>query len=144
MSWLKVFDLYPLHPSHLFCSFVIQSLIYSILVIYWECICCRWNKQSRLVMHSQWSANARKHQVEIHRWPLEYHSCFIWRQSYIYGHFKYSLISQIYKTRVYSLKWWYFAAVVLAASSDHPRLYAHGLKLEFVDSKFRRNLAEHG
>ncbi len=44
-------------------------------------------------------------------------------------------ISLIYKTRVYSSKWWYFVAVVLAASSDHPRLYAHGCKLIFQNEK---------
>ncbi len=32
-------------------------------------------------------------------------------------------------------KWWYFAAVVLAASSDHPRIYAHGCKLIFQNDK---------
>ncbi len=35
-----------------------------------------------------------------------------------------------------STKWWYFAAMLLAASSDHPRLYGHGWKRRYWNDKY--------
>ncbi len=36
-----------------------------------------------------------------------------------------------------STKWWYFPAVLLAASSDNPRHYARGCKLRFHNDKYQ-------